>query len=78
MQRGTRALHLVRVIRNVRTRLRSKVIAKICLIFFAHFLGSGFLAMLGIAHIVLDAHFAHVQLGAAFLAGIKTAQRQTQ
>jgi len=78
VQCGPCALNFVRVLRNVGTRLRSKVIAKVCLILFAHFLGSRFLAMFRVAHIVLDAHFANVQLRPAFLAGIKAAQRQTQ
>jgi len=55
-----------------------EVIAKICLVLFAYFFGSRFLAVLGIRRVVLDAHFAHVQLGIAGLADFETAQGQAE
>jgi hypothetical protein len=54
------------------------VIAKICLVLFAHFFGGRFLAVLGKRRVVLHAHFAHVQLGIAGLADFETAQGQTE
>src|SRR5688572_24177361 len=44
----------------------------------AHFLGRGFAAVLRDTRVVLHAHPAHVQLGAAGLALLEAAQRQRQ
>jgi hypothetical protein len=74
VERGFRALQLVRVLGHVGAGLRLEMIAEIRLVFFPYFLRGRFLAMLRVTHVVLDTQFAHVQLGAAFLARIETTQ----
>jgi len=54
------------------------VIAKICLVLLAHFFGRRFLAVLGVRRVVLDAHFADVQLGIAGFTDFETTQGQAE
>lgn len=75
---GFRALNLIHVLRHVGRRLRPEVIAEIRLVFSTLLFRRGLLAVLGITHVVLDAHLAHVQFGAAFLADIETTQGQAE
>src|SRR5882757_10315090 len=78
VQRRLRTQKFASVLCDIGSSLRLEVIAEICLIFFPHLLRRRLLAMLGIAHVVLDTHLANVQLSVARLTNVEPPQRQTQ
>jgi|SRR5450631_2579360 len=78
VQRGLGAGEFSRVFGDVGAWPWFEVVAEIRLILLAHFLRGRLLAVLGIAHVVLDAKFTNVQLGIARLADLEPPQRQTQ
>jgi hypothetical protein len=58
----------------ISTGLRLEVIAKIGLVFFAHFLGCRLFAMFGVGSVVFHAHFADMQLGVTGFAYLEPTQ----
>jgi hypothetical protein len=76
IERGLRLLQFAGVLRDESAGFRAKVIAEIRLVLLPNFLGRGFLAVLRVAHVILDAHFANVEFGIAGFTDIEAAQRQ--
>src|SRR5258708_30094129 len=78
VERRLRSRELRTILRDIGTRLRLEVIAKIRLVLFAHLLRRGLFAMLRIRRVVLNAHLAYVQLRITGLADVQPSERQTE
>jgi len=78
VERRLRPRQFRSILRDIGTRLRLEVIAKIRLVLFAHLLRRGLLAMLRIRRVVLNAHLAHVQFRITRLADVEPSERQTE
>lgn len=73
-----RSLQLARVLGDKSLVFRLEVIAEVSLHLLADFLSRRLTAMLRVAGVVLDAHFADVQFRIAGFANIQTSQRKAQ
>ncbi len=54
-----------------------EMVTEVRLPLLANFLRRRLLAMLGVAHVILNAHFTNMQLDVAAFARIKSAERET-